>query len=349
MSEGGCIGWDVGGAHLKAARVDPQGSLRGVVQVRCPLWQGLRRLDDALAEAAAMLGGLEGEHAVTMTGELADCFTDRTDGVRRIVTRMCERLPATASPLFFAVPGRLLSPAGAAAHPLQVASANWCATASLIAHRLTDAVVLDVGSTTTDIIGVLGNAVEARGWTDADRLCSGELIYTGVVRTAVASVADTVPFAGEWQGLAAELFATMADVHRLTGELPEQADIGETADGAGKTLQDSARRLARMLGRDLKSAELEQWQGVAGFLARTQLAVLRGGLERLLSRDARYRRAPLIGAGAGRFLVRALAGQLGQPYLDFSTLVDAPPGLEETAAVCAPAVALAHLAMDGLR
>jgi len=349
MNEMTCTGWDVGGAHLKAARVGPEGRLLGVVQVHCPLWRGPEQLDRALDAAAARLGGLEGVHAVTMTGELADCFAGRADGVRGIVARMCERLKAQPEPRFFAVPGQLLTPAEACARPLQVASANWCASASLVARHLPDAVLMDVGSTTTDIVGIRRSAVEARGWTDAERLRSGELHYGGVVRTPVAAVADSAPFAGEWQGLAAEHFANMADVYRLAGALPADADLGETADRAGKTEHDSARRLARMLGRDLESAELEPWRGVAGFLARTQRTALLRNLERLLSRDSRYRRAPLVGAGAGRFLVRELATQLGQEYVEFSALVDAAPGLDEPAAVCAPAAALAYLAMDGQR
>ena len=55
-SDATLIGWDIGGAHVKAARIDG-GRVSGVVQVACPLWQGLDKLDAAVAEALAALGG----------------------------------------------------------------------------------------------------------------------------------------------------------------------------------------------------------------------------------------------------------------------------------------------------
>ena len=79
---------------------------------------------------------------------------------------------------------------------------------------------MDVGTTTTDLIPIRAGAVAARGATDAERLTESELLYTGVVRTPVMAVAQTAPFSGRMQGIAAERFATMADVWRLTGDLP---------------------------------------------------------------------------------------------------------------------------------
>ena len=63
----------------------------------------------------------------------------------------------------------------------------------------------------------------------------GELLYTGVVRTPVMAVAQTAPFSGRMQRIAAERFATMADVWRLTGDLPGDADPYPTADQRGKS------------------------------------------------------------------------------------------------------------------
>src|SRR5215510_4583983 len=144
-----------------------------------------------------------------------------------------------------------------------VASANWHASASFVATRRAQAVLIDIGSTTTDIVPIRGGRVDAAGYTDDERLVSEELVYTGATRTPVMAVAESVPFGGQRQRLMAEHFATMADVHRLTGELPADADQLPTADGRGKSPEDSARRLARMLGRDLQSADLGEWRRLA--------------------------------------------------------------------------------------
>ena len=81
---------------------------------------------------------------------------------------------------------------------------------------------------------------------------TGELVYTGLVRSFVMAIAERAPFAGRWSPLINENFATMADVHRILGTLPEGADQMATADGRAKTVAASRARLARMVGRDVE-------------------------------------------------------------------------------------------------
>ncbi|MEJ2686289.1 MAG: hydantoinase/oxoprolinase family protein, partial [Gammaproteobacteria bacterium] len=226
-----------------------------------------------------------------------------------------------------------------------VASANWLATASLLALQLDDGVLVDVGSTTTDVVPFARHRVRAKGFTDHDRLRSAELVYTGVVRTPVMAMARQVPMDGQWGPLMAEHFATAADVYRLLGQLPERADKLPSADNGPKTVRASARRLARMVGCDLEQDMLDPWQAVAAHLAENQLQVLQAACDRALARVGPGARAPLVGAGVGRFLVKALAARLDRPYMDFCDLVvgSGHPGGDD-AADCAPAVAVARLA-----
>src|SRR6202012_2059683 len=114
-------------------------------------------------------------------------------------------------------------PSGAAAHVEDIASANWHASAALAA-RHGDGLFVDIGSTTTDIIPLPDGAVHVRGYTDAERLKNGELVYTGLTRSFVMALASRAPFAGRWTTLAAEYFASVADVHRILGTLDEAAD-----------------------------------------------------------------------------------------------------------------------------
>ncbi len=161
---------------------------------------------------------------------------------------------------------------GAVEHALDVASSNWHASATLVAQFFPDALLVDAGTTTTDLVPLKGGAVAARGYSDAERLAEGELVYTGVVRTPVMAVARTAPFKGRMQGVAAERFATMADVWRLLGALPAGADPYPTPDLKGKSTQESAARLARMLGRDATAADLLAYVDLARYFADCQLA-----------------------------------------------------------------------------
>jgi probable H4MPT-linked C1 transfer pathway protein len=334
-------GWDLGGAHLKAAQAMPDGRLATVLQLPCRLWLGMDEFTRALTEARAQLQPTR-RHGVTMTGELADLFTDRAEGVARLSQAMAATFAGDDIRLYSGDHGFVTG----VDDWRSIASANWHASARFIAYSHRSALFVDVGSTTADIVPIHGARIGAVGYTDDERLISEELVYTGITRTPVMAVADFVPFAGQRQRLMAEQFATMADVHRLTGELPVDADQLPTADGRGKTLEDSARRLARMLGRDLRSATMEDWRRLALYLAERQRQMLQSAIDRTLSRGILAAGGPIVGAGIGRFLVREVARRLQRAYVDFAELVSGEPATREWAARCAPAAAVAILAAD---
>ncbi|HSB59502.1 MAG TPA: hydantoinase/oxoprolinase family protein, partial [Methyloceanibacter sp.] len=302
-----------------------------------------RRKFDAAIEAALPLIALPASHAVTMTGELSDVFGDRAEGVAYLVDLMVRTVGAQTL-LIYAGRAGFLDSEEAKRHTLEVASANWHATSSLVARHHAEALLVDAGTTTTDLIPIKAGKVSARGATDAERLTESELLYTGVVRTSVMAVAHSAPFRGRVQRIAAERFATMADVWRLAGDLPEDADPYPAADQRGKNPAESAARLARMLGRDAGDAELAEWIALARYFADCQLAEIEHAARGLAERDVLPLSAPVIGAGCGRFIAKTLAERLGRPYLDFADLISAAPEARDMAARCAPAVAVALLA-----
>jgi len=243
MADEVVTGWDLGGAHLKAAQVERGGRLVTALQVPCRLWLGMEELAQSLRTARQQLRRSR-RHGVTMTGELADLFADRAEGVARLSRTMAETLAGDELRLYAGSLGFVATPGD---HWQAVASANWHASARFVARRCPDALFIDIGSTTTDIVPLRNGEVKAVGYTDDERLVSEELVYTGATRTPVMAVATSVPFGGQRQRLMAEHFATMADVHRLTGELPADADQLPTADGRGRTAEESAD--AQALGR----------------------------------------------------------------------------------------------------
>jgi probable H4MPT-linked C1 transfer pathway protein len=339
--EGGVIGWDLGGAHLKLAWLDANGRLRRVAERATPLWQGLEPLGLALDELARTFPLDTGEHYLTMTGELVDLFEDRAQGVVGLADYMAQRLPAGRLHLY-AGPLGFVEPSAAAHEHARIASANWYATAAWTAARVRDGLLIDIGSTTSDLLVLRRGEVWNLGYSDRERLASDELVYTGVVRTPVMAVTQRVPFHGAWQGVANEHFATMADVYRLLGELPDGADLHPSADGRDKGLPASRRRLARMLGADRDDGSEQDWRALASFIADRQIDVLSRACARQFSRGMAFD-APLVGAGVGGFLVRRLARRMEREYIDFDSLCE--PLVEGTldVSVCAPAVALARL------
>src|SRR5262249_42075431 len=125
------LGWDVGGANVKVARISDRSHAPSIVEQPFPLWREFDRLPAVLASLAGPADPAA-PMAVTMTGELADCFVTKREGVRFIVGAFERAFPA--SPLFvYGVDGRFHTAAQVRLRPHEVAAANWMATAALVA------------------------------------------------------------------------------------------------------------------------------------------------------------------------------------------------------------------------
>ncbi|MCJ2052782.1 hydantoinase/oxoprolinase family protein [Methylobacterium sp. J-070] len=337
------IGWDLGGVHVKAALVE-NGRVAAAAQVPCPLWRGVTALDQALAAAPDWARG-EALHAVTMTGELTDCFADRRAGVAALSGWAGAHLDGAVR--IYAGRSGFVAPETAADVAADVASANWHATATLVGTHVPDALLVDIGSTTADLIAIVRGRPSSLGYSDAERLESGELVYTGVVRTPVIALADHAPFAGRRTRLMTETFAHMADVYRILRLLPDGADQQASGDGKGKSAAESETRLARIVGRDHGEGTGHAWAALAEHFAEAQLRLLHDAAALLLTRPDLPPDAPLIVCGAGTFLGLRLAERLGRPSgLLVSLLEDRIIGARDWISTCGPAVAVGVIAAE---
>jgi probable H4MPT-linked C1 transfer pathway protein len=361
------IGWDVGGAHLKAALLDTKGKLQHVVQVPCALWRGLSELEAAVDEVLGIFQVSSQFHAITMTGELVDLFPNRQTGVQAISQVMEAKL--NGAKLFYAggqfYAGALhadfsgfVTADQVSQHWQHIASANWLASAGYVAHRLQQinstqhALLVDIGSTTTDLILLEDNQPVCKGFTDASRMQTQELVYTGVVRTPLMAVAQEIRFEQQMTSVAAEYFATTADVYRLTGDLLAEDDMADTADGKEKTLLASARRIARMIGHDVDDAPMDAWARLAQEFKSQQMVRLQEVIKKQLCnyKVQQMQTFSIIGAGVGSFLVKEIATAMNIHYLGVAELIELNANsATETgrwASNCLPAFAVAKLAYD---
>ncbi len=334
-------GLDVGGAHLKVALVEG-GRVIAAQQFHCPLWLGLEQLDAALQSAAPLLSRADA-FAVTMTGELSDLFPSRQAGVETLVARILKEFDG--DPTYFWIGTKGLGTANdAIANPVLVGSTNFLATATVVGRQHNDALLIDFGSTTADIIPIRDGKPVPRGLIDGDRQATGELVYTGYTRTAVMGVAQLAPFKGRWVTFAREYLATMADVRRILGMLPDGLDLHTTADGKGKSVPESLQRLARMLGYDAADGLLEEWRTAAAYVRDAQLRSIHDGALQVLSDRPIPVAAPVIAAGLGASEVIEIARRLGRSCQKFAEFDGAAPNCTDAATHCAPAVAVALLA-----
>ncbi len=328
-------GYDVGGAHLKVARIE-DGRTIAVRVIAMPLWRGIGELDSALSKADDLISGAS-VHAATMTAELTEIFDSRAAGVAAIsdvlATKFENRLRIYMGLRGFGTPEL------ARKHHGNVASANFLASAQLIARKKPQSLLIDMGSTTTDIVA----CDRPQGLNDAERLQTGELVYTGYTRTPVPSVTTRAVIAGQWQTLARDAFATMADVRRLLGELPDGIDLHDTTDGRGKSLVESLARLSRGFGRDGDLRHLDVWRTSAAFIREAQLRSVHDGALQVLSRPG-LSVASVVAAGIGAAAAEDIARRLALPCERFGDLISADAACRADATAHAAAVAVALLA-----
>jgi len=334
------VGWDIGGVNTKVAHVTGD-SVRSVrpapheiqrdPQALVPL---LRRLHSELAAA------VDASQAVTMTAELSQMFRTKREGVSFVLDAVEAAFPASSVHVY-AVDGRFLSPSQARRDPLVVAAANWAATARVVALTHADAILLDVGTTTTDVIPILGARVVALGRTDPERLATGELVYTGVLRTPAEAIAHHVPFEDGLAGVSAEGFALAGDVHVWRGDLDPADYSCPTPDGRPATRQYVAERLARIVCADREMLDDGAVSRLADALAVAQMQSIEAAVARVRARHPSIRLAVVTGLGG--FLGEAAARTAGLEVVALSDQIG------DAASRCAPAVAVALLLEHDLR
>jgi (4-(4-[2-(gamma-L-glutamylamino)ethyl]phenoxymethyl)furan-2-yl)methanamine synthase len=337
--KGSILGWDVGGANVKVALLgDDRQPAPTVVERPFPLWRDPGRLAAVLAETAGRVDGARDIRAmaVTMTAELADCFATKREGVAFVLDAFRSAFPGVEL-WIYGVDGQFRSANDARQRPLEVAAANWRASATLVARTFPDALFLDVGSTTTDIIPVVAGSVVVEGTTDPARLLSGELVYTGTLRTPVCAIVRSVPLHGRPCRVAAEHFAIAADIYRWLERIDEAAYTCETSDGRGRSRAESGARIARMVCADSEMLGPADVTAIAEHVARAQVKQIRSGIRQVMRRLRPACPRVAVLAGQGTFLARAAAEELGLAAHDLAA------GIGSAAARAAPAAAVAVL------
>lgn len=332
------VGLDIGGANLKAAHSD--GSCRSRA---FPLWQSPDRLSESLGE---LIGDWLPARAiaVTMTGELADCFATKADGVHQILASV-ESLAGDVPVAVWQTGGEFVAPEFAREFPLLVAAANWHGLATFAGRMVPRgrSLLIDAGTTTCDIIPIENGLPMPAGRTDLDRLQSGELVYSGVRRTPVCAVAHSVPRGGGYVQLAAELFATMLDVYLLTGDIGEDESDCNTANGRPATVSAAHDRLARAVCGDRLEIPRDEAVRIAEFLADVQQQRLTGALTRVIAATGDSVESVLI-SGSGSFLAKRLAGNHAK--LSSATIHELSAMFSPDTAEAACAFALAKLGVE---
>jgi hypothetical protein len=332
------VGIDIGGANLKAADAEGHAITRPFA-----VWKNPDRL---AAEIDGLLAGFDRPDlvAVTMTAELADCYRTKRDGVDAILGAV--ELAAGGVPvLVWQTDARFVSPGEARVAPLLTAAANWHAQATFLGSLapVGGAMLIDIGTTTCDLIPLEDGRPVPVGRTDRERLQSGELVYTGVRRTPVCALVSAVPFRGDDCPVMAELFATTLDVYLTTGDLLEDPADVDTADGRPATRACARDRLARCIGCDSEEFSQQDAEVAARGVAEAQKRRILHALDAVLRPRASLPSRVFL-SGVGSFLARRIVKS--SPAISEASTVNLLEVFGPSVSEAACAFAVARLAAE---
>lgn len=284
------LGLDIGGANTKAASSD--GSFAQSVYL--PLWKNaplgtvLERFANLSPTAVA----------VVMTGELADCYASKREGIESIMTAVKQ---AFRCPVYF-----WGSSGFQWTDPLELAAANWSASATLLGREVGNCLFVDMGSTTTDLIPIKGMPLAAK--TDYQRLARGELVYMGLLRTSLGALLPSARIRGDVVQLSPELFAIAADAYLALGEISSENYACDAPDNSGKDRAAALRRLARAVCADLEEIGEAGAIAIAEQARDRQFRVVVDAVEKQAGRQGLHR---VVAAGIGEQVVARAARFLG--------------------------------------
>jgi (4-(4-[2-(gamma-L-glutamylamino)ethyl]phenoxymethyl)furan-2-yl)methanamine synthase len=304
------------------------------------LWRAPDQLDRVVASVVGRLDLGRAPVAIATTAELVDVFERKRVGVLHVLGA-CRRALPGRSLRVITTAGELVDLVAAEADPMSCAAANWVATALLVARAVPDAILVDCGGTTTDVVPIAAGRLAARGRTDLERLLHSELVYTGALRTNVAVTVSEVALAGGRCPVSSELFAIAADAHLLRGSLAPERCRCTFPDGRGAGLQHVRARLARVVCAEPEQLADGDLEAIAAAVHEAQVASIASAMRRVAARTSAG--APVIAVGVGAFLARAAAARSGLAVAEPGAL---PFAGEDAAGAVAASVALSVLGRD---
>jgi probable H4MPT-linked C1 transfer pathway protein len=341
MTKTAILGWDIGGVNTKVARLQPvaEGFVLRTVSLPYEVQREPGALAPMLLAAAREVGAEPSDiHAVTMTAELSQAFRTKREGVGFVLDSFQAAFPGP--PVYvYTVDGRFVGPQEARAWPLSVGASNWAATANWVARTVPTCVLIDIGTTSADLIPVIDGRVAAVGQTDPERLLSGELVYSGALRTPAEAIVQQVPLWGGQAGVSADGFALIGDAHLWRGNLSSDDYTCRAPDGRPATRVFAGERLARMVCADRDMLDDSAIDGIATALAEAQVRTLVQALDRLRARWPAITVAVVTGLGA--FIAADAASAAGLATVSLAEQLG-------SASRTAPAAAVAWLLSEWL-
>ncbi len=294
------LGIDIGGAHIKLVGLDEKKNVIIVKYRKCYIWKDPQKLLGEIKFINSLSKNKEVVCGITMTAELCDIFSTRKSGAKTLRNK-CRKIKFKK--LFYENSKKVFESIDKS-NPVNFMSMNWHAAGRFIAKFLENAILIDLGSTTTDFICIKNNKIMNIGFDDFSRLQNGELLYTGIIRTPIFGIENSVNLNSKEFNIIPEFFSRTSDLYRVQGKIKKIFDIDEEADLSSKSINSSYRRIARSFGLDLSNQNKKIIHKLSKKITEQQLNLISENVDKLIKKFGMTQKTPLILAGIGQEILR---------------------------------------------
>jgi len=345
------IGWDIGGVNSKAALIDHANDKiisKKLSSKYFPIFKHKREeFFEKLLEISDELS-LENVKfmAVTITAELSDAFFSKREGLEFITKCFHDCFPDKE--IYFLTNERnFLRYEELKDKILKLAATNWIASSFFIGKQVQDCLFIDIGSTTTDIIPIINGKHATTGVSDLDRLISGELVYTGTLRSTIPSILHYLNVKGKKSRISFEKFALIADVHLVLHNITSKEYTCETADDRPNDYNNSLARISRIVCADTEMLTENEILQLAQQIHDAQVEMIKEGIQQVTKRIGQLdnKKYPIVVLGlGGKILAEKAAKDLG-----FNNIIRLSEMIGEESSNIAPSLSVAYMLANNLR
>ena len=292
------LGIDIGGAHTKIVGLDKDRNINYVKYNNCPIWKGIESLKNQINFINSISENKEIKCGITMTGELCDLFKDRISGAKRIFQE-CQKIKFKK--LYYTNSDEVFKEKNY--NFKEIISMNWHSIGKFLESFLENAVLVDFGSTTTDFICIKKNKLVNNGIDDLSRMINCELMYTGLTRTPIFGVLNSLKYDGKQFQIIPEFFSDMSDIYRIKKKIIKNFDIDDVADKSGKSINESLVRISRSFGFDYKKDKKNLLKDFVEIISNAQLNRIQNNIDFLFKKFQLSIDTPIILSGIGQDVI----------------------------------------------
>ena len=295
------IGWDIGGANTKICVFDSNFNIIRVECININIWSNFIELNNLFNKISKDYSLDIISNYITITAESCDNFSDRKNGILSIL-KNCNSF-ILGHKLFYTNQDRYIDFDSAKNNPEILYSTNWILTSKFVNKSDNIHLIIDIGSTTTDLI--YKNIDVEENINDHLRLINNTLLYAGVIRTPISMLLNKVSYFSKSIPLVNEVFSTTGDVFNLTNDINFEKLDYLGADNLEYSKENSFKRLARSIGLDYQK-EMQSEIIKISHMIKKELANIIFKKIKLLYGDE-LKNITMSSIGEGSFLAKHLA------------------------------------------